>query len=331
MNPLPLSAGDVINLIGNAISKTAPVSPADLYQALNYGVRKAVLALTAVRPALFGSFVDPFTIQAGVTDYDVSALYPPLLRPWKLIVDGGAGQGQVILFRYAEQTSAEFEEGETGTGAMSSQLLYEIAYGMFPGPTTVLEAPMVGGTNAFITVPGPPVGTGTGVTGFYPGAVVTIPGGGAPQSPQGSDVSHIIPTTYQGYVLQVDTLNLVLYLAPAVQAPLDIGAVITLQRQQLLRIVPRLGASYTGRLWYVYEPPRLQADAELLPAGLTRHTEMIVAYAMAYLKRTMDDPMEARWQLDATEMRSELMQDSEPASGQNTTAFGSALDGLGGY
>jgi hypothetical protein len=36
--------------------------------------------------------------------------------------------------------------------------------------------------------------------------------------------------------------------------------------------------------------------------------------------------MENRWALEATEMRSELMQDSEPISGQNSESLGSGLD-----
>ncbi|MCI4355113.1 MAG: hypothetical protein L3K06_07095, partial [Thermoplasmata archaeon] len=95
---VPATAGEAVALIQTPASRTRPASSAELYQALNYGVGKAIRAISAVRPQYFATFLDPFTLQAGVDEYDLSLLSPPLFRVHRLVVSGNHGVSTVIFF-----------------------------------------------------------------------------------------------------------------------------------------------------------------------------------------------------------------------------------------
>ena len=320
---LPLSAGDVVTLIDNVIKRTRATSQAELYQALNYGTGKAIRAVSAVRPQYFASFVDPFVINAQQTEYDISNFNPPLLRPSKLVCTGNAGKSSVLLFAYREIMAREFEDAETSVVGVSSTLLYDVLEGMLPGPTTL--------TTTGILTPGVTAIPVADTTQFQTGSLVTMPVGGTPGTPDGWAIS--VPQPYQGFVISTTAATGPgdLNVDPPIGANVSPGTVITPIRRRILYLAPQVGQGYSGRLWYVYQPNRMAQAADLFPPGLVRHVDMVVAYALAFLKRGMDDGMEARWQMDATEQRAELMQDLEPMSGQNTTAVGSDLDPVAGY
>jgi hypothetical protein len=320
--PVPMTAGEANQLIKNIITRTRPVNDLELYQALNYGIGKAVRALSASRPQLFSSWVEPFAIGGGVTEYDVSGLSPSLFRPWRLVCSGNQGQSSVVLFRYAAITTQEFEDAEISTaGAVSNNLLYDVLDGLLPAGTVTFHATAVAASNTF---------TVSAADASLPrvGNFVVIPNGGNTRVPDGWSgtvlddytglITSVVPIGGGGATISVQPTF------PSVQAA---GTVASIMRRRILKIVPALQQTYSGRLWYVYTPPRMRMDGDVVPISLAdRHIDMVVAYAVGLLKRSVDDAMENRWALEATEMRSELMQDSEPTSGQNTESLGTALD-----
>lgn len=323
--PIPVTAGEANQLIQNIITRTRPVNSLELYQALNYGVSKAVRALSASRPQLFSSWVEPFAIGGGQTEYDVSAFSPSLFRPWRLVCTGNQGQSSVVLFRYAAITSQEFEDSEISTsGAVSNNLLYDVLDGELPAGTVTVQANVPQGSNTFAVSQ-----ADLKATGLKPGNFIVIPNGGNSYTPQGW--SSIVQDDYTGLCTGLAPNpppgNAIVQVQPIFPAVVTPGTVVSVMRRRVLKIVPALQQTYTGRLWYVYTPTRLRQDGDPLPISLAdRHIDMVVSYAVGLLKRSVDDSMETRWALEATEMRSELMQDSEPVSGQNTESLGTALD-----
>ncbi len=316
---LPLSAGDVVTLIDGVAKRTRPSSQADLYQALNYGVGKAVRALSAIRPGLFESFVDPFVLRATTPEYALSTLNPPLLRPHRLIVSGNGGTNTVLFFVYRDQMSADYQQAETTVAGRASVLVYDIVDGLLPSPTTTtVPAGVATGQTSLA------VGDGTL---FTIGGLLQMPVGGTPVTPNGWAVA--VPQPYAGYVVGIAGNTLTI--EPPLGSAINAGTVVTPMRRRVLMIQPAVVQSYSGRLWYVYDPPRLARSSDLLPMGLARYVDMIVAYAIGFLKIGVDDAMEARWELRAQEMRAELMQDGEPAAGQQSQAVGSALDSVVGF
>lgn len=321
--PIPMTAGEANQLVKNIITRTRPVNDLELYQALNYGIGKAVRALSASRPQLFSSWVEPFVIGGGVTEYDVSNFSPSLFRPWRLVCTGNQGQSSVVLFKYAAITSQEFEDSEISTsGAVSNNLLYDVLDGLLPGGTvtTLTDSP----ANAKTLI--------VSVTDYaLPnlGNFIVIPNLGNPRNQVGWDPG-FVSDDYTGMVVgkTIETGGLhAITMEPDFPQDVPPGTVATVMRRRILKVVPALQQTYTGRLWYVYTPPRMRVDGDVVPISLAdRHIDMVVAYAVGLLKRSVDDAMENRWALEATEMRSELMQDSEPISGQNTESLGTALD-----
>lgn len=330
--PVPMTAGEANQLIKNIITRTRPVNDLELYQALNYGIGKAVRAISASRPQYFCSWVEPFTIGGGVTEYDVSSLSPSLFRPWRLICTGRQGQSSVVLFRYASITSHEFEEAEVATaGAAPGNILYDVLDGLLPAGTIFATG----------LPPGEPPGTSNGITvsaddfaKVQMGNFLVMPNAGAqrPAPGMGWEVGNQANDDLTVFVLLTKTAvvggvtQYQIFFQPDLHFALG-DLPISVMRRRVIKMVPPLQQQYTGRLWYVYNPPRMRSDGDPLPAGLAdRHIDMVVAYAVGLLKRSVDDTMENRWALEATEMRSELMQDTEPIAGQNTESLGSALD-----
>lgn len=323
--PVPMTAGEANQLIRNLITRTRPVNDLELYQALNYGIAKAVRAISASRPQLFSSWIEPFAIGGGKTEYDVSSLSPSLFRPWRLVCSGNQGQSSVVLFKYASITSQEFEDAEISTaGAVANQLLYDVLDGLLPGGLLHLRSNANPNDTEL-----PIIAADVGIAQI--GNFVVLPNLGDPFTP--STWTAQMQNDYLGFVVGTgqDALgNPTVTLQPPFPVNVPQTAIGTVMRRRVLKIVPALAQTYTGRLWYVYTPSRLRVDGDPLPIGLAdRHVDMVVSYAVGLLKRSVDDAMETRWALEATEMRAELMQDTEPISGQNTEALGSALDWIG--
>jgi hypothetical protein len=322
----PMTAGEANQLIQNIITRTRPVSNAELYQALNYGIAKAVRAISASRPQYFASWVEPFTIGGGVTEYDVSSFSPSLFRPWRLVCNGNQGQSSVVLFKYASITTQEFEDAEVSTsGAVANNLLYDVLDGLLPGAVVYAAVAMNAGANAI------PLSAADFAAVKLGNFVVVANFGNAVTKP-GWDSGWAFDD-YTATVVGLQTggpTGQEMIVEPPLPQAFPTTQPIQLMRRRVIKIVPALQQTYTGRLWYVYTPTRLRQDGDPLPIGLAdRHIDMVVAYAVGLLKRAVDDSMENRWALEATEMRSELMQDTEPVSGQNSEALGSALDWIG--
>jgi hypothetical protein len=322
-----MTAGEANTLISNIITRTRPVTSAELYQALNYGISKAVRALSASRPQLFASWVEPFTIGGGQTEYDVSGLSPSLYRPWRLVCSGNQGASSVVLFKYASITSQEFEDAEISTsGAVSNNLVYDVLDGMLPSITAVNQNQI--NVNDIIANLAP-----LDIPNVQPGNFLVVANHGDRWTPPGWPQQQT--QDYVGMVLSVTPTPGGPYggqvvVNPPFPTPIPGLTPLQFMRRRVIKIVPALQQTYTGRLWYIYTPNRLRQDGDPLPISLAdRHVDMVVSYAVGLLKRAVDDSMENRWALEATEMRSELMQDSEPISGQNSEALGSALDWIG--
>src|SRR5438034_3885688 len=94
-----LTLGDVASLVRSGLDHTRPVSDIEMRQAINYGMGKATRAILSVRPQFFLAVIDPFTLQAGVSEYDVGMLSPPLWRPFRLKVVGDSAN-RTVRFKY---------------------------------------------------------------------------------------------------------------------------------------------------------------------------------------------------------------------------------------
>src|SRR5882724_9642867 len=161
------SLADLKTLVQGLVQHTrsTPTASSELVQAIAFGFGKAVRAVASVRHELFATFLDPFTLLSGVTEYDVSTPDPPVWRPTKLIVDGGGGATRVITFRWRAIGSDEFVDSETSRAGTFNTLYYDILIGMLPGTAAVT----VGTTNASMTL-----GTGQG-SRFSVGNLVSVP------------------------------------------------------------------------------------------------------------------------------------------------------------
>jgi hypothetical protein len=110
-----------------------------------------------------------------------------------------------------------------------------------------------------------------------------------------------------------------------------VASYVTLYQARMLKLAPAPGANATGRLYYLYRPERLQKNSDAVDDISSEHSDAIVAYAAGWLLRSTNDPMSDRWMLEGQEMRSEMMQDVEPLSGENSEALSTGLGGLGDW
>jgi hypothetical protein len=307
----PVLLSDIRLLVQNLVQHTRPVPAGpEANQAINFGYFKAIRALSAVRSQLFQSYVDPFTLQSGVDEYDVSLYDPPLWRPHRLLV-AGTTQRRTLKFRYRSLASEEFEAAEVSRAGSFAVLFYDVLEGMLPG----IAAPCGAGATATII---PLADT----SGFSVGGLAKVEGIGGTILPGGLTV----PASITEYVRLI-TPNVSITVAPPMAIFPAAGFLVTPIRRRVLKIVPAMSESISGRLYYQYQPQRLVSDTDVLDSLVADHRDMIVWYAASMLLQGVNDSQAARWFEQAQEMRSEAMQACEPLSSQNSEALGSDLWG----
>jgi hypothetical protein len=312
--PVPMAVWQIKNLVTAHLAHTRPVATPELLEAINFGLGKVRRALRSVRMQPQMSFVDDFTIAAGTTEYDVSLYSPPLIRPVKLTMPLAAGSAQNVYFRYYGSESQEYIEAESNPQASYTWVVYDMMDGLFPGRTpavtmattttiTVAEATLPVGT--YIQVPG----SGTSVPAVPPPNTTTLP----------ADYYGLVTSVGGGGVMTV---------SPNLTVVPTVGMKVRELRRRLLRFVPALQTSISGRLWYQYSRERLVMDTDLVEPNVAEHIDCLVAYALSRLKLSVGDADTDRWLSQAEAMRSEMMQDVDLGSWGNTEHLGSGLIGV---
>jgi len=303
-------------LINAHLTHTRPVATAEMNEAINFGLGKVRRALRSVRPQPQLSFVDNFALVAGQTEYDVSALAPPLVKPVKFVVPSVQGSSQIIWFRYFATESADFQEAENNPQGGYTWVLYDLHEGLFPGPKVTLSL----ATSTALTA-------AVGQTPLGIGSHFVIPNFGVPAIAAPPPATNTIPTDYYGIVTGLS--GQVMTVAPSLTAPLPpANTVLQQMRRKLLRLVPALNVGATGRFWYQYTRERLSADGDLVEPLVAEHIDCLVSYALSVLKLSVGDADTDRWLSRAEAMRSEMMQDVDLGSWGNTEHLGSDLIGL---
>jgi hypothetical protein len=307
----------VASLVRSYLDHTRPVSDLELRQAINYGYGKAIKAILAVRPQSFLSVARPFTFSGNVTEYDIGNYDPPFWRPYRLKVVG-TNNTRSIRFKYRPMIDEDFQEKEESTSGAFSEIAYDILFGQFPATTPATTLTGAVPTSHLLQV--------VSTVGFSPGMLVQIVGSGdAQRMPNNTGV---FPTTYLGVVVSVsNATDLVVTPSFGTVAAPPAGTPVTVMTRQLLKIAPGLRETLSGDLWYNYRPARLLADGDLLEPMISDHVDMVVSYAMAQLKRAVGDVDSRDYFEDGQAQRSELAQDIDPVSGQNSTAVGTDLWG----
>lgn len=306
---VPISAGDLKTFVKTVTDHTRPVTDPEMLEALNYGYDKAIKAVLAVRTQVFLSFTDSFTLVGGQQDYDIGAYDPPLYRPTRLLV--GSATVRAIKFRYKALTDNEFEAQESSRAGTAANFFYDVLEGLFPGTATTSTA----ASATTVTV--------ASAAGIVVGTLLQILGSGTNQTLPGGAT---IPTTYYGVVRGI--VGNVLTMAPAFTAQPVNGTTITPMRQRLLRLAPAPGDSVTGRLYYQYRPAKLVALTDYLDPIVAEHRAVIEYFAISQLLRSVNDAEASQWFQEAQQLRSELIQEIDPLSGQNSEALGTDLGAM---
>jgi len=137
---VPVSANDLKTEVTNVTVFTRGFSDAELLSALNFGVGKAVRAISSVRGTLFGSWIENFSVPADTKDIDLTPYEPMIWRPVRLLtVQSGSVRG--VRFRYRALNNTEYEDHELDqTGGTFPTIYYDILSGLFPGTTTTVSA-----------------------------------------------------------------------------------------------------------------------------------------------------------------------------------------------
>jgi hypothetical protein len=318
--PAPLALWQIKQLVNAHLVHTRPAGTTELNEAINFGLGKVRRALRSVRPQPQLSFLDNFQLLAGQTEYDVSALTPPLIRPVKFVVPQQQGSAQIIMFRYFASESQDFLEAENNPQGGYTWVLYDLMEGLFPSASSTLWNASSTSVQVQSGQPTFPVGSYVMLPGCGSGVIATPPPG-----------TTELPTDYYGIVTSLTTGGAGLpqmNLAPPIPSVPTTGMSITLIRRKLLRLVPALSTSATGRFWYQYTRERLQDDGDLVEPVVAEHIDCLVSYALSRLKLAVGDADTDRWLSQAEAMRSEMMQDVDLGSWQNTEHLGSDLIGL---
>lgn len=311
---LPLSLADLRTRVRAITDHSRQTPDAEVDQAVNYGYRKAIRAIGSVRPQLFATWVDPFTLSAGVSEYDIGGYDPPLWRPTKMIVGAGGGQ-RIVRFRYRSMQDREFEEKELSAAASFQGVFYDVLEGRLPG--TAVSIAIQSTTTGIATTTGLYVGQSIELTGIGP--LLTYPGG--------ATVRQQLRATIVGINFATSTITW----DPAASVSTPPSQTLTPIRRRLLKIAPATSDSVTGRLYYHYRPFRLSAATDQLDVTVSEHSDMIVFYAAGQLLQAVDEPEAKSWTAQAEAMRSEMMQDLEPLGGESGEALGSDLLSVGDF
>lgn len=313
MNAIPLTVAELKALISGVTTHTRAVTDTELLAAANFGYRKVLRAIRAVRPAPFLSYRDGFALAAGVSEYDVGEFFPDFFRPVRLAF--GTDGRQTASFVYRGLQHEDSVEAEV-RGGSAATFFYDVLEGFLPAASSLI-AVSTGSTSTMVVA---------SVAGMAVGNPIRVAGHGPLQSTTTGNIT----LDYVGRAVIVDAA-IGVKVVPALTFAPPVGVLVEAFRRKVLRIVPAPASGLTGRLWYQYTQDRLRKDEQLLEPMVAEHSDCVVAYALSRLKLAIGDSDADRWLRDADAMRAELVQDLEPGSYENTEPFGSALHGVIGY
>lgn len=312
---LPISVSDLKSDLNVMLAHTRGFSDTELFRAVNFGIAKAVRAVSAVRGQLFHCWVNNFTLAAAVNDVDLSSIEPKLWRPVRLHVYNSSGYA-TVRFRYQSMTSqiSTSYEVQAQSGAVTGDtILYDLMSGLLP-LTTQLVTLAVSTTSFKVASP----------SSLFVGQPIRIAGRGADRTVAGGTVTG---QSQMSIVTAIDTGTSAITIAPAAGATPQPGDVITPFARMIMRLANPPSTSLTGRLYYQYRPEKVRALTDTIDPVLSEYDDLITHYAASLLLRATNDS-EADTLLQIAEgMRKELMQDLDPAADGDVEAFGSDLMG----
>jgi len=297
-----------------------PAYDQEILGALNFGYKEAIRTIAAVRTELFASFTNSFTLPASAYEIDVSTLDPPMLRPVRLMVRSQSGSNRAIVFRYRALHSQDYEAAEISQSSGTfNTILYDILQGKFPGATTTLTSTGTGTTLNVADATNFPPGT------FFSMPVpprVSMPNTSFTPQPQGTEAYYGLVQARLTNQLTVAPAITGVYTAPT-------GTVLTQLQRMILRVANPPTQQQTGQLWYQYRPRRLVNLDEFIDPIVAEYQDLILYYALSQYLGGVDDSEAGSWLQKAQLLKSEVMQDLEPLSGQNSEALDSDLWALG--
>jgi hypothetical protein len=320
-----MTLGQLKALVTAHLSHTRPTGDAELLEAINYGYGKVLRAVRAVRPQPSLSFFDNFTLQSGVTEYDVGRYSPPLVRPVRLVM-GGPNRGRTIRFRQGSIQSDEFVSAELSGAGSFSTLLYDLVEGLLPKSRLPLQNQTA--TTVVVAIPWAEIPAASLPVA---GDLIVITDAGTPNSAGGATTpaDHYAVVTLASFGPVVLTVTFA-PATPVVLGPGNPSQLIPMRRKVMI-IAPALQHTATGRLWYQYAPDYLEVDSDLVDNVVAQHRDCVVYFALSALRLSIGDADTDRYLARAEALRSEMIQDLEPSGWQNTEAIGSDLDGVGDY
>lgn len=319
------TVGDLVSSLRAIGDHTRPPFDIEILSALNFGYKECVRAISSVRSEYFSARVSSFTLPANAREIDISGIDPPLWRPTRLLVPNAGGRNTPILFRYRALHSQEHEAAELSPrSGVYTWLLYDVLSGNIPSSTTTVFA---------TSPPGGPVQVAD-ATQFPPGTYVSMPvpaptpmTGGVPMVSAPPGIS-----PYYGFVATRSGAGPLALLTfhPAIPSFATIPATTVLTKilRMALRIANPLTTDQTGELWYQYRPPILVNYDQVLDPIVAEHRDLVIYYALSQYLSAVNDTESSAWLQKAQLLKSELMQDLEPLSGQNSESLDSALWGL---
>lgn len=304
--PVPAATvRDLYDALRAITDHTRPAFDPEIISCLNYGYQSVVRAVASVRSQFLESFVDPLTIPASpqpgqAVDVDLSLVEPLLWRPTLMRLTNGSSGVRALRFRYSSQVSLDSRSVETSNTGTFSTLYYDILTGRLPGQSDT-------------------------VTNFLPFTV-----GNPALFPVGQRVQIAPPpaTSMPVFYGQVRVASPMLF-DPEWPVGFDSGVprAITQVRSRIMRVANPSMQSYTGRLYYTYRPPKFTDLGQLLDPVVSEHQDLIVYYAISMYLRSVNDTEASSWFQNAQLLRSELMQDLEPMSNENSEHLDSDLWG----
>jgi hypothetical protein len=306
--PVPAATvQDLYDALRAVTDHTRPAFDPEILTCLNYGYQSVVRAVSSVRSQFLESFVEPMTIPASpqpmvAVDVDLSFIEPPLWRPTRMILTNGSSGVRAIRFRYSSQVSLDTIGRELSNVGTFSLMYYDLLTGRLPGKSDSISnfSPLTVGTPTLFPI-------GQRVQIDPPPTVGTLP-------------------AYYGVVTAVSPLTL----APAFPPNFTTGTPRTIRqiRSRIMRIANPGTQTYQGRLYYTYRPPRFTKLDDLLDPVVSEHSDIIVYYGISMYLRSVNDSEASSWFQNAQLLRSELMQDLEPLSNENSEHLDSDLWGL---
>lgn len=320
---LPVPASTLLTLIENVVTHTRPATSVELLQSLNFGIGKIARAIQSVRPQAFLSFVDPFTLVAGQSEYDLGIFSPPVDRPLRLTLPTSTTPS--ILFRYRALMDPEFEARDGRASSTTSGFFYDVLSGLFPRtPIQFDTSALATAEIIFVTGVDPAADFALMQARFPLRSVVLLPGGlGNGQDLYAQVVSHLTGAGSVSITVSPSFVSSVVVEAGA-YGDLTEKAIVPIWTR-MLKLAPTPATSYAGRLYYDYAPDQITSEFDLIDGQIAKYRDAVVEYAIAQLLKGTADTMHRDHLEAANELRAECMQAVEPLSGQNTESLGSGL------